>query len=198
MSASSTRMLNRILMSLPRASVVKPGVAVNIVLKADQRTGKLTTGRVADILTRGDHPRGIKVRLQDGQIGRVQSMSNGATPSAAAGGEAGQDRLQGFARQPVREQRTQMQQDYRTDAVPEEERSLEDYVTFKPAKTKKRGRGGSKETDTEQGAATMPADADPQEILQQEFPGVDSSLIAAILGDSQSTGEARKTLASIS
>jgi uncharacterized repeat protein (TIGR03833 family) len=46
---------------------------VDIVLKADQKTGKLTRGIVADILTSDSfHHRGIKVRLKDGQVGRVQ------------------------------------------------------------------------------------------------------------------------------
>jgi len=53
------------------------GVTVDIVLKADQRTGKLTRGIVKDILTNSQtHPRGIKVRLSDGQIGRVQEIIN--------------------------------------------------------------------------------------------------------------------------
>ena len=56
-------------------SQIRPGVTVDIVLKNDQQTGKLTRGIVRDILTRSaTHPRGIKVRLQDGQIGRVQSI----------------------------------------------------------------------------------------------------------------------------
>lgn len=51
------------------------GQTVDIVLKADQRTGKLTRGVVKDILTNSqNHPRGIKVRLTDGQIGRVQEI----------------------------------------------------------------------------------------------------------------------------
>ena len=51
------------------------GVIVDIVLKADQRTGKLTRGVVKDILTNSqNHPRGIKVPLTDGQIGRVQKI----------------------------------------------------------------------------------------------------------------------------
>ncbi|ODA42390.1 YwbE family protein [Desulfosporosinus sp. BG] len=51
------------------------GVTVDIVLKADQKTGKLTRGVVKDILTNSQtHPRGIKVRLTDGQIGRVQQI----------------------------------------------------------------------------------------------------------------------------
>jgi len=56
---------------------IQAGVTVDIVLKADQRTGKLTRGIVKDILTNSQvHPRGIKVRLSDGQIGRVQMIIN--------------------------------------------------------------------------------------------------------------------------
>ena len=52
-----------------------PGLEVEIVLKEDQRTGKLTRGIVADILTSSNfHPHGIKVRLTDGQVGRVQNI----------------------------------------------------------------------------------------------------------------------------
>jgi uncharacterized repeat protein (TIGR03833 family) len=48
------------------------GVRVKVVLKADQPTGKLTEGVVARILTKsGSHPHGIKVMLEDGQVGRV-------------------------------------------------------------------------------------------------------------------------------
>ncbi len=54
---------------------IKIGGEVEIVLKKDQLTGKLTRGRVADILTSASfHPRGIKVRLEDGQVGRVQNI----------------------------------------------------------------------------------------------------------------------------
>jgi len=54
---------------------VSPGTAVNIVLKQDQPTGKRTRGIVKDILTSSSvHPRGIKVRLEDGQVGRVQEI----------------------------------------------------------------------------------------------------------------------------
>lgn len=53
------------------------GAKVNIVLKADQRSGKLTTGVVKDILTNSNtHPHGIKVRLEDGQVGRVKEILN--------------------------------------------------------------------------------------------------------------------------
>jgi uncharacterized repeat protein (TIGR03833 family) len=56
-----------------RRADVYPGRLVDIVLKNDQATGKLTRGTVKNILTNSaNHPRGIKVRLEDGQVGRVQ------------------------------------------------------------------------------------------------------------------------------
>jgi len=58
-----------------KRSDIKPGMTVLIVLKQDQRTGKLTEGVVKDILTKSsNHPHGIKVRLQDGHIGRVKEI----------------------------------------------------------------------------------------------------------------------------
>ncbi len=54
---------------------IKSGIEVNIVLKQDQRSGKLTHGFVKDILTKSpNHPHGIKVRLEDGQVGRVKEI----------------------------------------------------------------------------------------------------------------------------
>ncbi len=54
---------------------VKIGSRVEVVLKANQRTGRLTYGIVSEILTSsGFHPHGIKVRLEDGQVGRVQNI----------------------------------------------------------------------------------------------------------------------------
>lgn len=54
---------------------IKPGKTVNIVLKKDQRTGKLTKGIVKDILTKSpSHPHGIKVRLDNGDVGRVKEI----------------------------------------------------------------------------------------------------------------------------
>lgn len=54
---------------------IKPGLLVQIVLKEDQRTGNLTEGVVKDILTNSPvHPHGIKVRLEDGQVGRVKEI----------------------------------------------------------------------------------------------------------------------------
>jgi uncharacterized repeat protein (TIGR03833 family) len=54
---------------------IKPGLKVEIVLKKDQRTGKRTEGVVKEILTNSSfHPHGIKVRLTDGQVGRVAKI----------------------------------------------------------------------------------------------------------------------------
>lgn len=56
-------------------SQIKSGITVLIVLKQDQRTGKLTQGIVKDILTKSpNHPHGIKVRLTNGQVGRVKQI----------------------------------------------------------------------------------------------------------------------------
>lgn len=58
-----------------KRSSIKPGIRVAIVLKNDQRTGKLTEGIVKDILTNSSsHPHGIKVRLESGDVGRVKNI----------------------------------------------------------------------------------------------------------------------------
>ena len=54
---------------------IKPGLKVSIILKKDQRSGKLTEGIVKEILTKSPaHPHGIKVRLKSGQVGRVKEI----------------------------------------------------------------------------------------------------------------------------
>jgi uncharacterized repeat protein (TIGR03833 family) len=60
---------------IPTRSQLKPGLRVRIVLKQDQASGKLTEGILKDILTGSSkHPHGIKVRLMDGQVGRVKEL----------------------------------------------------------------------------------------------------------------------------
>ncbi|MEJ8545209.1 YwbE family protein [Brevibacillus borstelensis] len=60
---------------------IYPGLEVEIVLKQDQRTGKTTRGIVKDLLTNSPtHPHGIKVRLQDGQVGRVKTIVSSGKP----------------------------------------------------------------------------------------------------------------------
>ena len=61
---------------LPTRNDLKAGLRVEIVKKKDQRTGKLTSGMISEILTSSrSHPHGIKVRLQDGQVGRVKKIT---------------------------------------------------------------------------------------------------------------------------
>ncbi|MCH8171582.1 MAG: YwbE family protein [Bacteroidetes bacterium] len=58
-----------------KKSEITPGLKVKIVLKSDQRTGKLTEGIVKNILTNSAfHPHGIKVRLESGEVGRVKEI----------------------------------------------------------------------------------------------------------------------------
>ncbi|KAF2769953.1 hypothetical protein EJ03DRAFT_343034 [Teratosphaeria nubilosa] len=71
--------------NVPTVQQVIPGASVSIALKQDQPTGRQVQGIVSDLLTHGNHPRGIKVRLRDGRVGRVQRMANAsiATPAPA-------------------------------------------------------------------------------------------------------------------
>lgn len=56
---------------------VRPGLTVGIVMKQDQRTGRLTRGVVKDVLTKSpNHPHGIKVRLETGEVDRVKEIVN--------------------------------------------------------------------------------------------------------------------------
>ena len=62
-------------MSGTQRSNIKPGLEVKIVLKQDQRTGKVTQGIVEKLLTNSaNHPHGIKVRLESGEVGRVKEI----------------------------------------------------------------------------------------------------------------------------
>ncbi|KAK7958568.1 hypothetical protein PG988_013416 [Apiospora saccharicola] len=143
---------------VPNTSQVVPGASVSIVLKADQRTGREVQGVVQNVLTRGDHHRGIKVRLTDGRIGRVQrmasSLADGASSSPTATGftGAGSSPAGGpgptlsTAPQPIQFTRNEgrqrpQYQDVRFDGhfePPPEQIDLAAYI--KPAKQKKKGR----------------------------------------------------------
>ncbi|TGO57962.1 hypothetical protein BCON_0060g00360 [Botryotinia convoluta] len=71
---------------VPRIALLHPGTPVSIVLKMDQGSGREVKGFVGELLTRGDHPRGVKVRLRDGRVGRVQRL---CTEGEAEEGEGG-------------------------------------------------------------------------------------------------------------
>nr|WP_226342528.1 YwbE family protein [Deinococcus sp. AJ005] len=64
-------------MSVPPRSAIRPGLDVDIVQKHHQRSGELTRGVVAQLLTSSaTHPHGIKVRLTTGEVGRVQALAD--------------------------------------------------------------------------------------------------------------------------
>jgi uncharacterized repeat protein (TIGR03833 family) len=88
--------------NVPNIQQVISGAFVSIVLKVDQPTGREVQGVVADVLTSGNHPRGIKVRLADGRVGRVQRMTTEEKARAGSvglsglgrNGENGQENIQ--------------------------------------------------------------------------------------------------------
>lgn len=135
---------------VPTIRQVVVGAPVSIVLKLDQPTGHQVQGIVAELLTRGDHPRGIKVRLQDGRVGRVQKMGSmeeaQATSTGLSGlgrnGEmgTGQSRVGTATAETVNSFSRSRYSDFRTDGGEEPEReeiSLADYVV--KDKRKKKG-----------------------------------------------------------
>ncbi|KAM3439088.1 hypothetical protein MY4824_002892 [Beauveria thailandica] len=71
--------------TVPTIRQVVPGAGVFVILKEDQPTGRETRGVVGEVLTSGNHPRGIKVRLRGGQVGRVQRLDK--TSAEDAGNE---------------------------------------------------------------------------------------------------------------
>ncbi|KAL3477199.1 hypothetical protein BJX99DRAFT_226524 [Aspergillus californicus] len=124
---------------VPTTAQVIPGAAVNIILKADQPTGRTVAGCVSTLLTRGNHPRGIKVRLTDGRVGRVQSM--------AAGAGAGTGTVMG----PASEASHSISQENsststRTPALPSQNIGLDAYIK----EPRRKGKSGNSARSTRQ------------------------------------------------
>ena len=174
-------------MTVPKISQLNPGITVNIVLKADQRPGRLTTGTISEILTKGNHPRGIKVRLTNGQVGRVQSLSEPSNPSTIAQnadehafGQVQRDTGDGGTKQ----RKVNFQEDYREDPRPAESLSLAGYIKA-PSSRKAAS------------AKSNALDETIQHQLEIEFPLLDTALIAAILTDHDDLSAARNVLTSL-
>lgn len=140
--------------SVPTIDQVVPGAPVSMVLKVDQPTGNEVQGIVAELLTRGNHPRGIKVRLQDGRVGRVQRMVSEETAVAGSAGLSGLGRHGGVSMEsnagvqmtssssPIGGFTGRRYGDFRVDepdAPPSAGLSLADYVV-----TKGKGKGRQK------------------------------------------------------
>lgn len=188
-------------MAVPEISQLHAGVGVNIVLKVDQKTGKLTTGQIADLLTKGNHPRGIKVRLTNGLIGRVQSLSSTAEAGAATALRMSQavtvqdpqPKHQGRGKPAFK-----FLDDYRNEPIPQDSISLEDYIKPTRKKGKKKAQAGGASAAPAAPAAEIEREPDTQEQLRTEFPSIDSALIAAILADHPTVQEAREVLGVLS
>lgn len=181
-------------MAVPKTSQLWLGIRANVVVKADQRSGRLTTGQVSEILTRGDHPRGIKVRLSTGQVGRVQSLATPPQGPAAAQtrpclyGNSGQSSEQESTHPSgKRYRKSAPQENYRQDPFPLASATLADYI---------RGPSPSKRHANASGRLT--AEDNAQSKLEKDFPNVDSALIAAILADHEEIDGARDVLITLS
>lgn len=180
-------------MAVPKMSQLRPGVVVNVVLKEHQRSGKLTTGQISEILTRGDHPRGVKVRLSSGEIGRVQSLSLFSEHIAAAQTPphvqicfASEYKTSPNPSGGRRRGRFALQDDYRQDTTPLESRSLADYMKISYSSKTTHPTSSTAVQDTIQAA------------MENEFPKLDTALIAAILTDHEDINDARGILGSLS
>jgi uncharacterized repeat protein (TIGR03833 family) len=104
---------------------VIPGASVFIILKENQPTGEETKGIVQDILTRGNHPRGIKVRLRDGQVGRVQRMGNASEAAPASSDEPRAQAAPSSSRFTMRYTDVRRDDEFATGPPP---RSLADFI----------------------------------------------------------------------
>ncbi|KAI0165935.1 hypothetical protein GGR57DRAFT_143395 [Xylariaceae sp. FL1272] len=133
--------------AVPRTHQVLPGAHVSIVLKVGQPTGREVAGVVRDVLTRGDHHRGIKVRLSDGRIGRVQRIlaaagSEPAPLSTTAAPEARRPRRRGGDND---------------DAQPAVQANLASYIVHPKRKGKDRNRYRQGEDATGSSNGHIPA-----------------------------------------
>ena len=210
-------------MPVSRHHQIRPGTLVSIVLKADQRTGRQVQGTVAQLLTRGDHPRGIKVRLTDGRIGRVQqllphtlahssstsrpsrtpsrtiNMSSGHNPWQTAEsqgnpytGTGSEQAPQQQPQQPYQQYQSQQGSDYNPPPGPPPRIPRSDTDALLEQESDRAAQ--VEHMQNYEATANETEDDRNQAILQKEFPNIDSSLIAAIYGDSKQLGQTREML----
>lgn len=134
---------------------VVTGAHVNIILKKDQPTGRTVSGSVQDVLTRGNHPRGIKVRLSDGRVGRVQTMARGGASAQeglhsapeGAGAGAGEPAFPSGSNHGPRQRRNEEWQ-----GPPETQIGLDAYMKESTPKKQGRKKGGQQERAQRGGA----------------------------------------------
>ncbi|EPQ67124.1 hypothetical protein BGT96224_968 [Blumeria graminis f. sp. tritici 96224] len=175
-------------LTVPTSQQVCIGTSVSIVLKEDQSTGRQVQGLVKEILTRRDHPRGIKVRLQDGRVGRVQViMIKPARDSLAGTVDESPKNLDFNSISTVNRARPRQSQvsDFRIDGFDEPRHvtaSLDDYmVVKKKGKQKKPRQNSSRCEDQEHGSSKeaqyTPGDEAPSCPVCGNFNGDDAALM---------------------
>lgn len=182
--------------AVPTTREVVPGAGVNIVLKQDQPTGRTVSGVVRDVLTRGDHPRGIKVRLADGRVGRVQSLAAGEVKAATE--VAGEETSPGGAGLPAwgggdgrpfgpRRGRGRGMEEGEGEGLPSQQIGLDAYI--KPAKQrgKRRGNAGGGGPGEQSGSGERMGYELPKEVAARcpvcdEFEGDEAAVAHHVAG----------------
>lgn len=156
--------------AVPTIREVIPGAGVNIVLKQDQPTGRTVSGIVRDVLTRGNHPRGIKVRLADGRVGRVQSIASGEAKPAGGDGDltfegTGAPAWGGDDGQAFRPRRGRRAEE---DDVPPAQVGLDAYIKPARQRGKRRGNAASGASGVDEGSAEQTGSGETAASEQQE------------------------------
>jgi len=196
-------------------SQLKPGLAVSIVLKADQRTGKQVQGTVSQLLTRHNHPRGIKVKLTDGRVGRVQQILPQAktrTQHSMSSDNpwSNTDSHGNPYTSPTSEQNRDgaAQSYYQSNPSQQQSQGFQQSQPQHQSSNAQAPAQGVHRSDTEQLLAQQGDRAEQVEHMQQfeanarqtdddrnqaqlqkEFPNIDSSLIAAIYNERKGQGD---------
>ncbi|KIX01314.1 uncharacterized protein Z518_09039 [Rhinocladiella mackenziei CBS 650.93] len=188
-------------------SQVKPGLFVSIILKADQKSGRQVRGTVSQILTRHNHPRGIKVELTDERVGRVQQIlpsspshsfsklsmepnnpwantQGSRNPYTAQSSQTNQGAAQTYYQSQPQSQ-SQYQQ-YQQQSAPSQDIRRSDTEQILAQQNDR----AEQVEYMQQFQANAPQSEDDrnQAQLQKEFPNIDSSLIAAIYNERKSQG----------
>jgi len=212
-------------MSVPSYNQISRGMEVSIILKEDQPTGRQVQGIVEDVLTQHDHPRGVKVLLMDGRVGRVQEVLNSGYTSTTPFSSQQHDTavpdpqnwqahtsfpsghtsshtqhsavpdpqsLQAHTTFPsgyVSARAAQQQPPY-TDFRPTTTGAFDDSPNVPPEERSEQ----MEYLQSYENSKPVTEDDTNQATLQREFPNIDSSLIAAIYGDSKSLSTTREML----
>lgn len=180
-------------MTVPKHSTLHPSLPVSIVQKHHQSTGHLTHGKIATVLTRGDHPRGVKVRLIDGKVGRVQEIIQDVEPGSSVGGSQPSNSHPDLntSRQASQRQQQHNNHSYYPKSPillshQQHPTTLGDYIIPPSSHHRSKTHKSASTTDN------------TQERFEKLYPNLDTALIAAILADHTDGDEAGRVLNALS